>query len=124
MGNHTILLLQAHPGQSSRTYFDFPTESEAMDHIAGLYEVRLAKENPNAGQVQYRAEDLFRFIDTYKEFVALVFDPNGLTYQPRDKDWIKDRLIAHFSGQQAEELSPVNQQPRYNSSHNQRRRRH
>lgn len=65
--------------------------------IAGLYEVRLAKENPNAGQVQYRyrgkcstfecdcvlihlcrAEDLFRFIDTYKEFVALVFDPNGL----------------------------------------------
>lgn len=46
---------------------------ESID-IAGLYETRLAKENPNAGQVQYRAEDLFRFIDTYKEFVALVFD--------------------------------------------------
>ncbi|GAN00602.1 enhancer of rudimentary homolog [Mucor ambiguus] len=104
--------------------YDFPTESEAMDHIAGLYEVRLAKENPNAGQVQYRAEDLFRFIDTYKEFVALVFDPSTLTYQPRDKDWIKDRLIVHFSGQQAEELPQVNQQPRYNNNHNQRRRRH
>ncbi|KAG1109903.1 hypothetical protein G6F42_015502 [Rhizopus arrhizus] len=59
-------------------FSDFPTESEAMDHIANLYEVRLAKENPNAGQVQYRAEDLFRFIDTYKEFVALVFDPSAL----------------------------------------------
>lgn len=44
--------------------------------IAGLYETRLAKENPGAGQVQYRAEDLFRFIDTYKEFVALVFEPS------------------------------------------------
>ncbi|KAI8645139.1 enhancer of rudimentary [Parasitella parasitica] len=100
MDNHTILLLQAQSGQSSRTYYDFPSESEAMDHIAGLYERRLAKENPNAGQVQYRAEDLFRFIDTYKEFVALVFDAKRLIYQPRDKDWIKDRLITHFSGQQ------------------------
>ncbi|KAG2215244.1 hypothetical protein INT46_006647 [Mucor plumbeus] len=127
MGNHTILLLQAHPGQSNDFNFnfsDFPSESEAMDHIAGLYEVRLAKENPNAGQVQYRAEDLFRFIDTYKEFVALVYDSNAYTYQPRDKDWIKDRLIAHFSGQQTEQPPAVNQAPRYNSNNNQRRRRH
>lgn len=44
--------------------------------IAGLYEDRLSKQNPNAGQVQYRAEDLFRFIDSHKEFVALVYDPS------------------------------------------------
>ncbi|KAI7889349.1 enhancer of rudimentary [Mucor mucedo] len=101
MGNHTILLLQSGNSQNSRSYFDFNSESEAMDHIAGLYETRLAKENPNAGQVQYRAEDLFRFIDTYKEFVALVFDSSKAMYQPRDIAWIKESLIAHFSGQQS-----------------------
>ncbi|GAA5806169.1 hypothetical protein HPULCUR_011699 [Helicostylum pulchrum] len=96
MGNHTILLLQ-----SANSQTDFNSESEAMDHIAGLYETRLAKENPGAGQVQYRAEDLFRFIDTYKEFVALVFEPSKAMYQPRDIAWIKESLIVHFSGQQA-----------------------
>ncbi|KAI8340974.1 enhancer of rudimentary family protein [Choanephora cucurbitarum] len=107
MSNHTILLLQPTQNQSSRTYYDFPTESEAMDHIAGLYEMRLAKENPNAGQVQYRAEDLFRFIDTHKEFVSLIFDPSTNFYVPRDKEWIKDRLIAHFS--QPEQAQPAPQ---------------
>ncbi|KAI9473733.1 MAG: enhancer of rudimentary [Benjaminiella poitrasii] len=113
MGNHTILLLQELPSQSSRTYYDFKTESDAMDHIAGLYETRLAKENPYAGEIQYRAEDLFKFIDSYKEFVGLVYDPKTYMYQPRDKDWIKDNLIAHFSGQQS--------QPQNTNS---RRRRH
>ncbi|EIE75654.1 hypothetical protein RO3G_00358 [Rhizopus delemar RA 99-880] len=58
---------------------DFETESEAFDH-------------------------------SHREFVALVLDPRssayklialGQMYQPHDKDWIKDRLIAHFSRQQA-----------------------
>ncbi|KAI9356066.1 enhancer of rudimentary [Pilaira anomala] len=119
MGNHTILLLQSGNQQSTRTYFDFNSESEAMDHIAGLYETRLAKENPNAGQVQYRAEDLFRFIDTYKEFVALVFDPSKAMYQPRDIVWIKASLIAHFSGQQA---APPQQQQEQHSRPRSRRR--
>ncbi|KAI8096041.1 enhancer of rudimentary [Thamnidium elegans] len=122
MGNHTILLLQSGNHQSTRSYFDFNSESEAMDHIAGLYETRLAKENPGAGQVQYRAEDLFRFIDTYKEFVALVFEPSKAMYQPRDIAWIKESLIAHFSGQQAAPLpTPQQHQPQHYDR--QRRRR-
>lgn len=62
--------------------------------IATLFEQHLQRENPRLGQIQYRlvdvllgarvwadiyvrrAEDLFRFIDTYKEFVALVFEPS------------------------------------------------
>ncbi|ORE01206.1 hypothetical protein BCV72DRAFT_310257 [Rhizopus microsporus var. microsporus] len=88
------------------------TESQAFDRIAEMYENQLAKENPNVGQIQYRAEDLFRFIDSHKEFVALVFDPRTSTYRPHDKDWIKDRLIAHFSRQQA---SAPPGQPRRNN---------
>jgi hypothetical protein len=40
-------------------------------------------------------------------------------YQPRDKDWIKDRLIAHFSGQQ---VDPP-EQPQQQQQQNRRRRR-
>ncbi|KAI8879392.1 enhancer of rudimentary [Backusella circina FSU 941] len=97
MGNHTILLLQPNMSQS-RTYYDFPEEAGAMNQIADLFEQKLAKQHPDAGRIQYRAEDLFKYIDSYKEFVALVFDPSSLQYQPHDKDWIKDKLIAHFSG--------------------------
>ncbi|CAO3695177.1 unnamed protein product [Rhizopus microsporus] len=103
MGNHTLLLIQPSQRPSSRNYHDFETESQAFDRIAEMYENQLAKENPNVGQIQYRyifkmmtlikkqkeerertnikgvkndrAEDLFRFIDSHKEFVALVFDP-------------------------------------------------
>ncbi|KAL1931270.1 hypothetical protein VTP01DRAFT_10407 [Rhizomucor pusillus] len=94
---HTILLVQPLPHPSSRTYYDFETIAGAMDHIAGMYEQHLQRENPDLGQIQYRAEDLFHFIDTYKEFVALVFEPSQQTYAPRDKQWIKNRLLAHFS---------------------------
>ncbi|CAO3695174.1 hypothetical protein G6F70_006251 [Rhizopus microsporus] len=112
MGNHTLLLIQPSQRPSSRNYHDFETESQAFDRIAEMYENQLAKENPNVGQIQYRAEDLFRFIDSHKEFVALVFDPRTSTYRPHDKDWIKDRLIAHFSRQQA---SAPPSQPRRNN---------
>ncbi|KAI9031533.1 enhancer of rudimentary-domain-containing protein [Phycomyces nitens] len=95
---HTILLVQATNG-ANRTYSDFTTVAMALDHVASLYEQKLQRENPRSGQIQYRAEDLFRFIDSYKEFVALVFDPNTQAYLPRDKEWIKDRLLAHFSQQ-------------------------
>lgn len=40
-------------------------------------------------------------------------------YQPRDKDWIKDRLIAHFSGQQIDPPVPQKQ----HQQQNRRRRR-
>ncbi|KAI9278120.1 putative enhancer of rudimentary [Sporodiniella umbellata] len=113
MGNHTILLIQSAQRASSRNYHDFETESQAFDRIAEIYETQLAKENPNMGQIQYRAEDLFKYIDSHKEFVALVFDSRASMYQPHDKDWIKDRLIAHFSRQQAPAPSPGHQR-RYN----------
>ncbi|KAI7862929.1 enhancer of rudimentary-domain-containing protein [Spinellus fusiger] len=99
MSMHTILLLQSTHNTSGRTYYDFDTVTLALDHVASLYEQKLQRENPQSGQIQYRAEDLFRFIDSYKEFVALVFEPAHQSYLPRDKEWIKDRLLAHFSQQ-------------------------
>ncbi|KAI9315275.1 enhancer of rudimentary [Dichotomocladium elegans] len=76
---------------------DRNTVSAAMDAIADYFEQHLQRENARAGQIQYSAEDLFQFIDGHKEFVALVFEPAHNSYMPRDKEWIKERLLAHFS---------------------------
>ncbi|KAI8377559.1 enhancer of rudimentary [Radiomyces spectabilis] len=119
MTNHTIILIQPNSAPSSRTYYDNETVADAMDQIASLYEQELQRQNPRAGQIQYRAEDLFRFIDTYKEFVALVFDPTTRSYQPRDKEWIKSTLLNHFSRQNAAAAPP----PRNSYSHQGRYRR-
>ncbi|KAI7880032.1 ER-domain-containing protein [Lichtheimia hyalospora FSU 10163] len=99
MTTHTILLIQPDQQPRSRTYYDFETVAAAMDAIAGMYEQELQQQNPRVGQIQYRAEDLFQFIDAHKEFVALVFEPSQRSYSPRNNEWIKERLIAHFSRQ-------------------------
>ncbi|CAO3640734.1 unnamed protein product [Cunninghamella blakesleeana] len=71
-----------------------------MNYIANLYEQHLLKENPRLSQLQYRAEDLLRYIDQHKEFVALVLDPSTNSYKPHNQTWIKERLVSHLSNQQ------------------------
>ncbi|KAI8149522.1 enhancer of rudimentary [Fennellomyces sp. T-0311] len=97
---HTILLTQPGSQVSSRIYYDFDTITAAMDHIASLYEAFLQRENPGMRQIQYRANDLLQFIDSYKEFVALILDPNNQIYVPKSKEWLKSTLIDHLSNQQ------------------------
>ncbi|ORY98072.1 enhancer of rudimentary-domain-containing protein [Syncephalastrum racemosum] len=106
---HTILLTQKDQSPASRTYFDYETIASAMDNIAGLYEQKLQQENPRLGEIQYRAEDLFHFIDSHKEFVALVFDPSSSNYRPRDKEWIKQSLLRHFSNARSDPPQPRQQ---------------
>ncbi|GAB5587066.1 hypothetical protein Unana1_01966 [Umbelopsis nana] len=103
---HTLLLVQTTNAPSSRTYYDFNTVGEAMDHIATLYEQRLQKENPRLSQLQYRAQDLLKFIDGHREFVALVFAPASQNYAPHDKEWIKDKLLNHLGKQQPSPAAP------------------
>ncbi|KAJ2958939.1 hypothetical protein NQZ79_g5515 [Umbelopsis isabellina] len=97
-----LLIMHIDQGPTSVDYdiSDFNTVGEAMDHIATLYEQRLQKENPRLNQLQYRAEDLFRFIDGHREFVALVFLPASQSYKPHDKEWIKEKLLNHLGRQQ------------------------
>ncbi|KAI9306988.1 enhancer of rudimentary [Cunninghamella echinulata] len=105
MTAHTILLIQPNNSPSSRTYYDFETVALAMNNIATLYEQHLLKENPRLSQLQYRAEDLLRYIDEHKEFVALVFEPSTNSYKPHNQTWIKERLISHLSNQQRQQPS-------------------
>ncbi|OZJ02640.1 hypothetical protein BZG36_05092 [Bifiguratus adelaidae] len=103
---------------SSRTYYDFETVGLAIERklqhypdntgyrnslltlnhpdIIKLYEQRLSQQNPQLRQLRYSADDLINFLDTYKEFVALVFEPNSKTYIPHDKNWLKEKIIANL----------------------------
>ncbi|KAI9255723.1 enhancer of rudimentary-domain-containing protein [Phascolomyces articulosus] len=117
---HTILLTQPGPQVSSRVYYDFDTVAQAMDRIAGLYESFLQRENPGMHQIQYRAEDLLQFIDSYKEFVALVFEPSSQKYIPKDKEWLKTKLVEHLTRQQqrgSNPSSPSQQRQRFPNQH-------
>ncbi|KAI8098993.1 enhancer of rudimentary [Halteromyces radiatus] len=100
MTAHTILLIQPTNDSSTRTYYDFDTVALAMDKIASLFEERLLEENPRLTELQYRAEDLLRFIDSHREFVALVFENGSRTYQPHDQIWVKNKLISHLTNKQ------------------------
>ncbi|CAO3678745.1 unnamed protein product [Umbelopsis vinacea] len=80
--------------------------TEALDHIASLYELRLQNQNPRLSQLQYRAQDLFKFIDGHREFVALVFVPESQNYAPHDKEWIKEKLLNQLSRAQSSPAAP------------------
>ncbi|KAI8138704.1 ribosomal protein L34e-domain-containing protein [Fennellomyces sp. T-0311] len=97
-GNHTILLVQPRD-KSSRTYYERDTVGAAMEQIASIFEKHLQEQNPRLQQIQYSADDLFQFIDSHKDFVALVFEPSTGSYLPKNKDWIKETLLSHFSRQ-------------------------
>ncbi|KAG2217768.1 hypothetical protein INT45_000388 [Circinella minor] len=86
-----------------------------------MFEQHLQLENPRLSQIQYSADDLFQFIDSHKDFVALVFEPAQGSYLPKNKEWIKERLLSHFSRQnnQPQRGQQQSQQQRYNQPRSQ-----
>lgn len=69
---HTIVLLQTAPAAASRTYFDFSTPAQAYDAIARMYEDRLKQINPNARNITYDVQDLFRYLDSLQDISLLM----------------------------------------------------
>ncbi|KAI9261659.1 enhancer of rudimentary-domain-containing protein [Phascolomyces articulosus] len=121
MTTHTILLVQPHPEKNSRTYYERNTVAAAMDQIASLFEQHLQQENPRLAQLQYSADDLFQYIDSHKDFVALVFEPSQGSYLPKNKEWIKEKLLSHFSRQNTQSQRGGQQQQHH---HQQQRSQH
>jgi len=95
-GKHTILLVQSTKSGSSRTYYDYETVKLMLDGVCKLFEERLKQQFANQHNITYDVSDLFKFIDELGDLAALVFDPNSLQYQPRNKEWIKDRVLRHL----------------------------
>jgi len=93
---HTILLIQFTNSRATRTYADYESVTEAMSGICQLFEEKLKKENPNTRNITYDIRDLYNYIDGLGDLACLVYSPQNMAYTPHNKEWIKERVLAHL----------------------------
>mgnify|MGYP006076656085 CR=1 FL=1 len=99
MPQHTLILVQYTPGFETRGYLDFQSVPEAMDALVKMYEMKLKELNPQHKNISYDIADLFKFLDSLSDLVALVFDGKTNQYAPRDRNWIKEGIVSHLRRQ-------------------------
>mgnify|MGYP002630438120 CR=1 FL=1 len=46
--------------------------------------------------ITYDITDLYNFVDTLSDLSCLVFNPQMQGYEPRNRQWVKDRVFAHL----------------------------
>ena len=97
--SHTIVLLQFTSSISTRTYSDFETLSAALDGICQLFEQKLKTAQPSSSALTYDISDLYEFIDGMYDMTCLVAE--GEKYSPRDKEWIKKKILEQLKRQAA-----------------------
>ncbi|XP_032997844.1 enhancer of rudimentary homolog [Lacerta agilis] len=100
--SHTILLVQPTKRPEGRTYADYESVNECMEGVCKMYEEHLKRMNPNSPSIKYISQ-LFDFIDDLADLSCLVYRADTQTYQPYDKDWIKEKIyvLLHRQAQQA-----------------------
>eukprot|EP00929_Paragymnodinium_shiwhaense_P084590 TRINITY_DN45246_c0_g1_i1.p1 TRINITY_DN45246_c0_g1~~TRINITY_DN45246_c0_g1_i1.p1 ORF type:complete len:166 (+),score=33.14 TRINITY_DN45246_c0_g1_i1:102-599(+) len=95
---HTILLVQFHAEVSSRTWTEHEDVGAAMDALCQYYEQALKMEL-QADTAKYRMDELWEFVDNLEDIVCLVCSSRTGDYGPRDREWIKARVLKHLSAQ-------------------------
>ena len=64
-----------------------------MEGVCKMYEEHLKRMNPNSPSITYDISQLFDFIDDLADFSCLVYQADTQTYQPYNKDWIKEIYV-------------------------------
>ncbi|CAM9925879.1 unnamed protein product [Lampetra planeri] len=90
--SHTILLVQPTKRPEGRTYADYESVNECMEGVCKIYEEHLKRMNPNSPSITYDISQLFDFIDDLADLSCLVYRADTQTYQPYNKDWIKEKI--------------------------------
>jgi len=90
--SHTILLVQPTKRPEGRTYADYESVNECMEGVCKMYEEHLKRMNPNSPSITYDISQLFDFIDDLADLSCLVYRADTQTYQPYNKDWIKEKI--------------------------------
>mmetsp|Transcript_2768 Transcript_2768/g.4279 ORF Transcript_2768/g.4279 Transcript_2768/m.4279 type:complete len:187 (+) Transcript_2768:55-615(+) len=96
---HTIILIQYHRDNTSRTYLEFDNHAGAMDGLCQTYEQALKLQAAQERSAKYTLEDLIGFIEGLDDIGCLVYNRRDGDYRPRDRAWIKHKLILHLKGQ-------------------------
>ncbi|CAL8302153.1 unnamed protein product [Boreogadus saida] len=90
--SHTILLVQPTKRPEGRTYADYESVNECMEGVCKMYEEHLKRMNPSSPSITYDISQLFDFIDDLADLSCLVYRGDTQTYQPYNKDWIKEKI--------------------------------
>uniref|UniRef100_A0AAZ3QI24 Enhancer of rudimentary homolog n=1 Tax=Oncorhynchus tshawytscha TaxID=74940 RepID=A0AAZ3QI24_ONCTS len=90
--SHTILLVQPTKRPEGRTYADYESVNECMEGVCKMYEEHLKRMNPNTPSITYDISQLFDFIHDLADLSCLVYRADSQTYQPYNKDWIKEKI--------------------------------
>ena len=101
--SHTILLVQPTKSPEGRTYADYESVNECMEGVCKMYEEHMKRMNPNSPSITYDISQLLDFIDDLADLSCLVYRADTQTYQPYNKDWIKEKIyvLLHRQAQQA-----------------------
>ncbi|CAF90236.1 unnamed protein product, partial [Tetraodon nigroviridis] len=77
-----------------------------MEGVCKMYEEHLKRMNPNSPSITYDISQLFDFIDDLADLSCLVYRADTQTYQPYNKDWIKEKIyvLLRRQAQQASKL--------------------
>jgi len=90
--SHTILLIQPANKPDSRTYSDYESLNECLEGVCKIFEEFLKRNNPNIPSITYDISQLFDFVDQLRDLSCLVFDKTTMSYTPRNKEWIKEKI--------------------------------
>ncbi|XP_032333080.1 enhancer of rudimentary homolog [Camelus ferus] len=88
--HHTILLVQPTKRPEGRTYADYESTNECMEGVCEMYEEHLRRMNPNSPSITCDISQFFDFINDPADPSYLVYRADTRTYQPCNKDWIKE----------------------------------
>ncbi|KAG7509770.1 enhancer of rudimentary-like [Solea senegalensis] len=102
--SHTILLVQPTKRPEGRTYADYESVNECMEGVCKMYEEHLKRMNPNSPSITYDISQLFDFIDDLADLSCLVYRADTQTYQPYNKDWIKEKIYVLLRRQAQQHL--------------------
>uniref|UniRef100_A0A8C5W5R9 Enhancer of rudimentary homolog n=1 Tax=Microcebus murinus TaxID=30608 RepID=A0A8C5W5R9_MICMU len=95
------LLIMLQPRPEGGTYTDYESVNECMEGVCKMYEEQhLKRMNPNSPSSTYGISQLFDFIDDQADLSSLVYQAATQTYQPCNKDWIKEKICMHLCRQQ------------------------
>ncbi|XP_057593801.1 enhancer of rudimentary homolog [Hippopotamus amphibius kiboko] len=91
--SRTILLVQPTKRPEGRTYADCESVNKPMEGICKMCEEHLKRMDPDSPSVMYDISQLFDFSDDLADLSCLVHRADTQTYQPYNKDWIKEKTF-------------------------------
>ena len=68
-----------------------------MKFIVEKFESELRNANPKLININYGLNDIFNYIDDYKEFNILCFDQSWGGYSPYGKQIIKNKIVQYLN---------------------------